>query len=436
LDSWRFPEDVPGWLTLQEGRKLADLARGKRVLEIGSFCGRSTICMAQTAEYVRCIDPMDGRATPHHFDTRKEFLTNLRAYGVENKVAFSCGTTAEIAPWMKNQSWAYDFIFIDGDHSLDAVKTDIQHAVALLAPDGLIAFHDYQSLKDPDVTTAINEFLKDGATLEETCGSLAVVRPTARRVKAKTEKPLVALAMPRRGHWVAFGASQGYHLWPVTGNDGVQVVRLYTATSLLDHCFNRLWCGALNLRQRGITHFAMIHDDVCPPQSWLNLLLDELDWCQADVMSAVVAIKSPDGLTSTAVETADPWFPRRLTLKEVHDLPPTFTDEDVGGELLLNSGLWVCDLRKPWVDNPEPLCFQTLNRLIKDANGDWQAQVRSEDWEFSRAARARGAKLYATRKLAPVHTGEMEYPSDHVWGTQKTDEIYVARNQKLQEVSV
>src|SRR5258708_4656047 len=48
-EMFRFPEEVCGWLTDAEGRKLAELAADKRVLEIGSCEGRSTICMAQVA---------------------------------------------------------------------------------------------------------------------------------------------------------------------------------------------------------------------------------------------------------------------------------------------------------------------------------------------------------------------------------------------------
>src|SRR5690606_30630361 len=48
-NEFRFPSDVQGWLSYREGKTLYDLARGKRVLEIGSYCGRSTICLAQSA---------------------------------------------------------------------------------------------------------------------------------------------------------------------------------------------------------------------------------------------------------------------------------------------------------------------------------------------------------------------------------------------------
>lgn len=426
MSSWRFPTDVRGWLTESEGRKLAELASSKTVLEIGSFEGLSTICMAQTAAVVHCIDPMDGRSTEWHFDTEALFRSNLLAHDVRHKVWLHRGTTAEIAPRLEP---GFDFIFIDGDHSLEMVKDDIRHALKLLAPGGLLAFHDYHSQKDPDVAVAVNELLLGDARLVETCDSLAVVQPVS---KKKANKPVVALAMPRRGNNVAFGASEAYHLAPTIGDRAV-VVRLWTSHSILDHCFNRLWSCALNLRDRGITHFAMIHDDNCPQQGFLNILLDEMDWYGADIVSAVVAIKSEQGLSSTAVETDDPWYPRRLTMHEVHSLPSTFTDKDVGGELLLNTGLWVANLTKPWADQPEPLFFQTLSRIIKDKNGEWQAQVRSEDWEFSRAARARGAKLYATRKVAVRHAGEIEYTNDHVWGTWQTDEVHAARLLSLKE---
>src|ERR1700730_14525863 len=58
--SWRFPAEVPGWLTEPEGRKLAELSRGKRVLELGTYLGRSAICIAQTAVNLLTIDWHQG----------------------------------------------------------------------------------------------------------------------------------------------------------------------------------------------------------------------------------------------------------------------------------------------------------------------------------------------------------------------------------------
>lgn len=250
-----------------------------------------------------------------------------------------------------------------------------------------------------------------------------------------SEKPVVCLVQPRRGLHVSGGAAEGFYLWPASPQ--VDVIRSYRGQSILDHCFNSLWCNALNLRRgAGVTHFAMIHDDVCAPALWVETLLAELERMEADVISVVIPIKTQEGCTSTAIETDDVWQPRRLTLHEVHALPETFTDEDVGGELLLNTGLWLCDIRRTWVDEPEPMIFDTKKRIIRDEEGNYQAQVRSEDWEFSRAARARGARLVATRKVVLHHDGEMQFGNGAPWGTWQTDEVHAARMAKLAKLAL
>lgn len=416
---WKFPGEVRGWLSEREGRRLAELAEGKRVLEIGAFAGRSTICMAQVAASVDVIDPLDGRATPTPCDHSDELVANLKRYKIGAKI--HCGTTEEMAPTLDEQS--FDLVFIDGDHSLPAVQLDIKESLRLLKPGGVLAFHDYGTAKDPAVAIAVNELLAEGAEWLDQCESIAVVQPK----KAEREKLMVLLAQPRRGGLVASGSADGYNLWPLNKGD---VVRIWARGSILDHCFNRVWATAINLKKEGATHLGIIHDDVCPPQGWLSIMLQEQIRLRCGMLSANVAIKTPEGLTSTAVETDDPWCPRRLTLTEVHALPPTIGDADVGGEILLNTGLCVIDLRQSWVDTPTPMVFQTLNRIVTDKNGLWQAQVRSEDWEFSRAARARGATLFATRKVCPTHLGEMEYRSDRPDGAWQTDNVYAERMER------
>src|SRR5690606_2342502 len=81
-----FPYDVEGWLQPSEGTVLAELATEKDVLEIGSYCGRSTICMARTASHVTAVDYFDGRGTPTPKDTLTDFHRNLQRYGVADKV--------------------------------------------------------------------------------------------------------------------------------------------------------------------------------------------------------------------------------------------------------------------------------------------------------------------------------------------------------------
>ncbi len=422
--AWRFPHEVSGWLTEAEGRKLGELATGKRVLEIGSYCGRSSICLGQGAASLDCVDPMDGRTIPEHAkgtSTVAAFKRNLTEYKVSARLFV--GTTAEIHA---DLDAGYDLIFLDGAHHIEAVRVDVAAAKRLLAPGGLLAFHDHG--REPGVTESVRGLLENGAELVEIVDSLAVVRLQP----APGNKPSVLLAMPRRGNNASFGACRAFFGWPTTG--ACNVTLAHVAGSLLDANFNQLWCEALNARESGgVTHFGMIHDDVNPEDGWVDLLLREMRKSGADVISAVIPIKDRRGLTSTAVETADVWSPRRLSMREAHALPVTFGDAEAGGELLLNTGLWLADIRGAWLDTPEPPFFQCLNRITKGSDGKWKRQVRSEDWEFSRELRRRGVRLAATRAVSISHEGDTVFPNDRPWGSWKTDLVHAPREEEEAE---
>jgi SAM-dependent methyltransferase len=168
-----FPLDVAGWLTHGEGQKLAELATGKRVLEIGSYCGLSTICMARTAKHVTAVDYFDGRATPSPRNTADEFRENLERYGVSEKVTAVHPTADLPLP-------EYDLAFVDGAHDYDSVAADAIRVRDVLAPNGLILFHDYKHPSHPGVEQAVDDILLDGGELISTHETLAVVRPPAR----------------------------------------------------------------------------------------------------------------------------------------------------------------------------------------------------------------------------------------------------------------
>lgn len=412
----QFPHKIDGWLTELEGRALARLAIGKRVLEIGSYCGRSTVCLAQTAEHVVSIDPHDGRGTPDPRDTYEAFAANLKAYGVSKVVTAIRGT-------LDNQKLPGKFglIFIDGAHDIKSVRRDTDRAIELLAADGLLAFHDYRTKPgeydgrwDAGVTEAVNEILDGGSELVERIGSIAVVRP-----KGVRGSQVVALSMPRRDETVVHGAMLGA-LNCVSRPTRVLSLEL-PPSSLLNHGFNQHWAQAINARDTlGATHFAMLHSDVCPEPGWLTTLLDELTALDADIVSAVIPIKDERGLTSTAVYQGNPWERRRLTLAEVAELPETFSADDAGGSLMLNTGLWVCDLRKSWVDE---WCFNSLERIVTK-NCRRVAEVVPEDWNLSHWLNERGGKLFATSKVSLTHQGSTGFTNGKPWGAWSTDEDF------------
>lgn len=94
----------------------------------------------------------------------------------------------------------------------------------------------------------------------------------------------------------------------------------------LVHNFNMCWCEALNRREElGLTHFAMLHSDIKVSPSWIDALIEEMDRVDAEVMSAVVAIKDSRGLTTTGIRYADTIGCRRFTMREIVQLPETFS---------------------------------------------------------------------------------------------------------------
>ena len=241
------------------------------------------------------------------------------------------------------------------------------------------------------------------------------------------------LGMPRH-HGAESGALRGiYHHAAKAGPNRKLVLAEFQA-SLLAFAFNSLWHQATAAApQHGITHFAMLHADIEPMPWWVDVLHEEMDRTGADILSAVVPIKSHEGVTSTAIGDAeDEWAqPRRLTMREVMQLPETFDAADVAsvlgdeGEatnprpLLVNTGCWLARRGDWWSD----VCFTIRDRVATAPDGRPMPQVIPEDWGFSRWAWQRGLKVMATRKVQLQHVGPWAWANTHAWGTCQSDGV-------------
>jgi len=232
----------------------------------------------------------------------------------------------------------------------------------------------------------------------------------------------IVIAMPRRNNQCDFGAARAFCL-PLEPGSKHTIIPISPRGSLLSCIFNVAWGAALDAWEAGKADgFAMGHDDVeCDPGTY-SILADELERSGADILSVVVPIRGDEGVTSTALDnvTADPWKPQRLTMTETLKLPETFTEKDVGAPLLLNTGLWICKFG-PWATTPTDLVF-TVQDAIEKRNGKRHTRVFPEDWNFSRQARERGAKLAATRKIKVLHHGDQAWPNFMAWGWEH-DEV-------------
>ncbi len=238
--------------------------------------------------------------------------------------------------------------------------------------------------------------------------------------------PLVVLSMPGYGEITA-GASRAF--WRATQLPDDRVVHAYREGSLLAANFNALWCDALNLARSGrqVSHFAMQHADVEPQDWWLDTLIAELEARDLDVLGVAVPIKDPKGLTSIALQRpdGDTWRPLcRLTMTEVFRLPETFTAEEVGHPLLLNTGLWVCRFNESWA---RKVHFTINDRIVIDPEGRYVPQCEPEDWYFSRLCHELGLKVGCTRKVLLTHRGHASFTNGGAWG-QPFDSAWIDKS--------
>lgn len=190
----------------------------------------------------------------------------------------------------------------------------------------------------------------------------------------------------------------------------------FCRSGVLPFCFNSLLCNALNHKKtHGITHFLLWHSDVIPTKKdWLLKMLRIQNETKADILSAVIPLKDQRGLTSTAIDCYNNnWHVRRLTMTEIFQREPTFTDP----QLLVNSGLMLVDLSYEWVTK---IAFQ-FDEMIRQVDGKFEALSMSEDWVWSRHARDLGAEIWATREIDLVHSGHMDFPNNAPWGSLKED---------------
>src|SRR6266702_6980959 len=142
------PDDIPTAVTSGEAAKLASLASGGDVLELGAQYGFSTIVMAQAARRVTSVDwhqgddsiaAMGGECA----DTWEPYRANLARYGVAAKVDARRGRFADVLPALAKQGALFDGVFIDAQHDAAAVQADLDLALPLIRPGGWVAFHDY-----------------------------------------------------------------------------------------------------------------------------------------------------------------------------------------------------------------------------------------------------------------------------------------------------
>lgn len=156
-------DQVKGFLHPDEGAALYQQAlaatRLGPCLEIGSYCGKSTIYLAaacrQNSALVYAVDHHGGSeehqlGEEYHdpelydaeeavMDSFREFRRNLRRAGLSSQVVPIVAPSSLAA---RHWTIPLGMLFIDGGHSLASALTDYRSWAAHVMPGGILAIHD------------------------------------------------------------------------------------------------------------------------------------------------------------------------------------------------------------------------------------------------------------------------------------------------------
>lgn len=208
-------ENVPGWTPLDQLLALFDIALASSclhgdIVEIGSWCGRSTVALGLAAQLVGCTrvhcvdlfpergdwrqnadgsysmkidldgvaigayetqtvwkEPFERDIAPlyaKHGGILEVFRDTVRSYDFDD-VVLCYRATSEIIARKADEGLHCRMAFIDGDHGYDAVRRDISNVEQCLVPGGWICFDDAFTSYD-GVNCAIREAVIDSQTFD------------------------------------------------------------------------------------------------------------------------------------------------------------------------------------------------------------------------------------------------------------------------------
>lgn len=170
---------VDGWLedgeadllitSVSEALVRATRVREPALVEIGSFCGRSTVVVGSTlkafgptAVRLFAIDPHEGYlgsvdgTVIQESRTLPTFLRTITSAGIYELVVPIVARATDVR-WTRPVM----FLFVDGLHDFASVRADITHFDPFVCPGGLVAFHDYADLF-PGVVRVVDNLLAGG----------------------------------------------------------------------------------------------------------------------------------------------------------------------------------------------------------------------------------------------------------------------------------
>lgn len=157
------PSGIKGFLDPAEGERLYELARAAAplgpCLEIGSYCGKSTIYLGSgvreaggvlfTLDHHRGSEEHQPGQTYHdpelmdaaqsRFDSLPHLRRTLALAGLEDCVVPMVGSSVQVG---RHWRTPLALVFVDGGHSLETAMSDYRTWAPLVVAGGYLAIHD------------------------------------------------------------------------------------------------------------------------------------------------------------------------------------------------------------------------------------------------------------------------------------------------------
>lgn len=121
----------------------------RNIFEIGTLHGRTTVNLLENAEQLDMLYTLD---ILENLPANK-FSTHPRVSKVKRIVADS--RKLDVGPYTGRM----DLVFIDADHTFDAVLNDSRKSFEMLSPNGCIIWHDYMAVVD--TKNACHQFMRE-----------------------------------------------------------------------------------------------------------------------------------------------------------------------------------------------------------------------------------------------------------------------------------
>jgi hypothetical protein len=200
-------KQVPGWFDFADiyDHIIARARDGAVFVEVGAYLGRSSLYLAsriqQSGKKIRVYvvdlwdgwlyddypesfpEEPDGERGPQWQDVFWRFIRNVRRAEVED-VIYPLKMPSEHAASLFEDG-TLDFVFLDADHTYEAVRRDLEAWFPKVKRRGILGGHDYLHADFPGVRRAADEiFMEQELPLQIHGSSFLVTKPSPRWLSA------------------------------------------------------------------------------------------------------------------------------------------------------------------------------------------------------------------------------------------------------------